>query len=360
MPPSREGDWVILAQADTYPSYAVLQTSDSGGAVWKNSGTGLRPPNTMINEEVRIMIRTREGGFAIAGLARDLSLRDQTGGFLLIVDSNGAVTGRTYFLYSPRTGTISALAQTSDGGFVMAAGGGPRGGQVPARLIRCDSVGQILWSRDYPFGYSAISTNSLKIAPDGSLYLALGVSRTAQPYNAAILHADAEGNVHRFEEFQGPGIDDAVDISLTADGGFLLLGNSNGFPGSGGSMQGFSLRADADWNIVAVQAYGPYSGNGFFAGMAALDGKYFALGDVVKGGGLAAWILTLDPMGALQAINPVTLPVTPQPANVASVNTTLTSPVYDVQGKPGFCVLSEGAAAGLGKVYCLTMEEGTP
>ncbi|HEY3296467.1 MAG TPA: T9SS type A sorting domain-containing protein [bacterium] len=228
-----DGGYVFAGFTDSYGiggrDFWLVKTTADGADVWSHTygGGGF--------DECRAMAKTSTG-FALAGVTNSWRERDQNF-YLFNVDEdgqslwttstgNGKVYGTTVADY------CNAVAQTLDGGFVMA--GSTYNVNADAEdfwMVRTRANGDSLLAR--PYGNSALGRDicySIQATQDSSYVLA-GITNGAGSglWDAFMLKADPRGNVVYRRTFGGPERDNCYAMMKTTDGGFTLAGSTRSF-----------------------------------------------------------------------------------------------------------------------------------
>jgi hypothetical protein len=146
--------------------------------------------------------------------------------------------------------SLTSLQQTTDGGFILggSSDSGATGNKSTPNLggydfwvVRVDGQGTILWDRSFG-GSNNEALNSLQQTADGGFivggYSASGMDGTKTSPNLGledfwVVRLDADGNQLWDQSFGGSGSDSLRVVRSTADGGFVLGGqSSSGLSGS--------------------------------------------------------------------------------------------------------------------------------
>ncbi len=167
------------------------------------------------------MIKTSDGGYALAGRAAVLSLAN-IGPWLIKVDYAGNQQwSQPYFsqiedgnFSSLISGTVNSLVQTPDGGYVLA--GSFNNG---ACLIKTDSSGNIQWNQTFS---NIKGATALIVTSDGGFAI-LGYTGSAcwlgkLNSNAALQWSQTYSNTNASE---------SISVVQTSDGGYAILGVIN-------------------------------------------------------------------------------------------------------------------------------------
>jgi len=212
------------------------------------------------------LVQTRDGGYAIAGNGYRISDLYNTGTLqpigvmLLKTDLNGSVQwSRTYKGWS---GGASSMAQTNDGGYII-AGSVDKGGF----LIKTDASGRTQWNGTYgepgkDNGFSSVIQTS-----DGG-YAAAGTTNFNGTDTFWLVKTYANGNVmwsqiygvgpgdvtdgHRLK-YLTPGDNHAIPVVQTADGGYVLAGNTRSYDEG---IDAWLVKTDSHGNMLWNQTYG--------------------------------------------------------------------------------------------------------
>ena len=174
--------------------------------------------------------------------------------WLVRTDANGdSLWSRTFGGENDEHG--SAFIQTADGGFVIA--GGTRSfdaGGGDFWLVRTDANGDSLWSRTFG-GEHHEGAHSLIQTADGGFVMA-GQTYTFGPgnYDFWLVRTDANGDSLWSRTFGGGRDEYSFSLIQTADGGFALAGQTVSF-GAGGS-DFWLVRTDANGDSLWSCTFG--------------------------------------------------------------------------------------------------------
>ncbi len=205
---------------------------------------------------------------------------------LVKMDSSGNLLWARNYGPENTTEVARACDQTSDGGFVLAGYYGYDGAELKSQMyvVRTDASGNEVWSAT--FGDPNLWHNARWVAqtPDGGFLVA---GRAGEPYSgtdAWVLKLSASGTL-LWDVVVGGDYQEWLDGGeVTADGGAILVGFTQSFssdPGSSSSnADAWVVQLDPDGNTVWSETFGiPGTGEGF----ADIDnlgtpGEYIAAG----------------------------------------------------------------------------------
>jgi len=229
------------------------------------------------------IIQTNDGGFAVLGYSTS-SNQDVPGNagaqdfWILKLDAQGAISWSKTFGYSGAD-FGSTLLQASDNSFlitgvldVTASGGEGNsrnsrrhaGGDIWA--IKLSEDGDLLWSKyfggsytDTPFGVIETADKNFIIA--GSSDSAdVDITNNNGSYDFWVLQISPNGNLLWEQSFGGSEIDEARAITYTADGNFLIVGDTrsanNDVSNNNGAADLWVLKMSPLGNLIWEKTYG--------------------------------------------------------------------------------------------------------
>ncbi|MFH0917076.1 MAG: S-layer homology domain-containing protein [bacterium] len=247
-----DGGYVITGKVDstsgTDHDVWLFKTDASGKQQWSRAfptfGGGMF-------ESVEALIRTADGGFALAG---DTNTFGSNEGWLRKTDAGGNLTwAKTYDHPSPLVrGAFHFVEQTGDGGYILAGEQFHIGGiDADAWVVKTDASGKKQWSKVYG-GVEDGYAGAVFALPGGG-YLVGGVTwPQGQSGGDLWLFTLSPSGDQLWELVYGGGNAEFVwDGKRTADGGYVLAGLTGSFGAGGDDM----------W-LVKIQPGGGCSGGG--------------------------------------------------------------------------------------------------
>jgi hypothetical protein len=261
--------------AEEEVAYSVVQTDDGGyalaghtysfgmgnGDIWlvKTDANGEIQWNKTYGgtnwEESRCMIKTNDGGFAIAGFTSYgwIGNRD----FLLIkTDANGNEQWNKTYGGSSSEEAYS-IVQTVDGGYALLGTTLSFGaGNGDFWLIKTDSLGNVEWNKTYGEALYLEEGMSIIQTVDGGFALAgYKEGPIIYPYELInddfwLVKTDSEGNVQWSKTYDQSKDDSARSLTQTSYEGYLLAGHTN----STGTLDFWIVKVNngglVQWNIT--------------------------------------------------------------------------------------------------------------
>jgi uncharacterized repeat protein (TIGR02543 family)/uncharacterized delta-60 repeat protein len=247
-------------------------------------------------EFIHDILQTSDGGYIMAGYTSSSGAGGYDFWIVKITSDFQLEWARTYG--GVGNDYARSIQETSDGGYLVAGHAGPGSfgaGNDDAWLIKLDSTGGWDWQRyfggtDYDYAYSA------QEASDGSFFVA-GHSTSFNvgvDYDIWVMKLNSDRSVNWQHTSGGTNHDHIRSMTLTSDGGCVVVGNTASF-GAGGYdiwVLKISSTGTVDWQFT-------YGGTGTEEGWAVQetsDGGYIVAGDTDSfgAGGFDIWILKLD------------------------------------------------------------------
>jgi len=301
----------------------IVKLDDAGGLQWQKSFGGG-------NEDYAWAIQqTADGGYIVAGgtKSNDDDVSGNHGGFdCWIVKLND--TGNIEW-QRPLGGTSSdfcySIQQTADGGYIVAGDSGSfdgdaasNHGNVDCWIVKLNDTGAIQWQKSLG-GMNNDLGYSIRQTTDGG-YIVVGFSTSGDGDVSGnhggsdywVVKLNDAGNIQWQRSLGGSNDDFAYSVRQTADGGYIVAGESNSNDGDITNNHG-----DDDSWIVKLEASGAIEWQRSFGGsdmdyticiQQTTDGGYIASGRTmshdgnVSGnhGGSDYWIIKLSSSGGLQ------------------------------------------------------------
>ncbi|MFX0206471.1 MAG: hypothetical protein ACFFDT_10840 [Candidatus Hodarchaeota archaeon] len=190
------------------------------------------------------LIQTTDGGFGLAGYSEGFG----TGWrhmWLMKTDVNGIVIwNQTYKRYNSNNyesnyfhgkfgnfDEANALIQTTDGGFALAGYAGSsvygQGGAEDMWLVKTDANGMIIWNQTYGGPEREVASALIQTADGGFVLAGETCSFGAGGMDMWLVKTDVNGMMLWNRTFGGPFHDAASSLIHTMDGGFILVGHSD-------------------------------------------------------------------------------------------------------------------------------------
>ncbi len=250
------------------------------------------------------MQKTVDGGFIIAGITgslddkvKDVLMPIHTDIYLVRIDSNGnEVWSRSY----GEDGNEMAydVQQTTDGGFIIAGSVySTFGDWDDMYLLRTDSTGNKIWTKTYG-GSEREGAYAVRQTEDEGFIIAGHTSSFGAGGNDIyLLKTDSDGNEEWSKTFGGSKSDNALALQLSADGGFVVVGDTDSF--GAGSDDIYIVKTDSNGNEEWSNTYGGSSSDKGHAIQTTTDGGFVIVGDTESFGAVGddIYIVKTDSKG---------------------------------------------------------------
>jgi Tol biopolymer transport system component len=183
----------------------------------------------------------------------------------------------------PRWAALDAL-QTNDGGYLLIGATNyshQNTRQEDIYLVKTGAAGEIQWAETY--GGNSFDRGNAIVETDDGGFAILGetVSSGAGDWDMILLRVDREGSELWARTFGGSGKERANGIVRTADGGYILTGQTASFGAGGGDL--YLVRTDDQGNEVWSRTYGGERAEEGYAIQETADDGFLILAEVSQG-----------------------------------------------------------------------------
>ncbi len=296
--PTSDGGFIVTGLTNSYGAGAEdvwgLKLDGSGYIQWEKTLGG---PDAERGYDIR---QTSDGGYIVA--AGSLSFEENYGLWVFKLNQAGEVEWQREYGGQVDDnwgdwGVNFSIRQTLDGGYVVAGNTQDPGftaGGSDAWVLKLDPSGAVEWQKSYG-RMDDDYANWVEETDDGG-FIVCGVTESFGAGNADIwvLKLDSSGAVEWQKAYGGTDYDYGYSIQETLDGGYVLLGTSYSFGGA------WVLKLDAAGEVVWQKTYGGFDGTGSAISQTQ-DGGYIVAGSYYRSGrGDDAWLFKLGPDGTLE------------------------------------------------------------
>lgn len=307
---SQDGD---VSNYHGWGDILVIKLNSSGNIIWKKTlGGSLYESPTSIKQ-------TTDNGFILCAVSEsnDGDVSGNHGNFsgvrdywIVKLDSVGTISWQ-----KPLGGTgddiPNSIIQTIDGGFIVAGNSDSNDGDITTThtdfacwVVKLDLNGNIVWQNLYVNG----SGSRAIVQTNDTGYLILGNSGA----NFYALKIDSTGSSIWEKYYGGSGLEQAMSLVKTLDGGFLFVGdadsNDGDVFGNHGGQDFWVVKVDSLGNIIWQKCYGGTNGDNAFSAIQTIDGGYSIAGitssidgDITNNHGMYDyWIIKINNNGILE------------------------------------------------------------
>ncbi|TMM58845.1 hypothetical protein FEE95_05280 [Maribacter algarum] len=241
---STDGD--LNGKTTAVNDYWLLKLDESGNVQWSKTYGGSK------DDRGQSLVQTQDGGYALTGYAMS-SDGDGTvnkgfhDNWILKLDASGNIEWEKSFGFSGHDHSYDLL-ETEDGGLFFvgflditsarADGNTEKRNSITAHGVgefwgtKIDAKAKVEW-RGYFGGTNNDRAHSVVRADDGGYVMAgftesndFDIANSRGSYDFWVVKVDDKGNLVWEGSFGGTGIERAQDVSKTADGGYVITGNS--------------------------------------------------------------------------------------------------------------------------------------
>ncbi|RMB58605.1 hypothetical protein EAX61_09925 [Dokdonia sinensis] len=322
---SQSVDGDIIDNSEQVNMYWMVKTDTEGAIQWSKTYGGNN------DDRGQKLIQTQDGGYALAGFAQssDGDITSNEGFYdqwVVKLDASGNVQWERNFGFSG-SDQANAIVQTSDGGYFVAGfldvsasdgeGNDGRHGVGEFWVHKLDANGNLIWRRFFG-GSNNDRANDVVATTDGGVIMVgssesddFDITNPKGSYDFWAVKIDSNGNLQWQKNYGGSETDTAYAITTTADGNYIIAGDTRS---ADGDITNFKGTADV-W-IVKINNQGDLiwektlGGTGFDAARDIIpQGNGFVItgasrsedGDITENKGQSdIWVAQLDADGDVQ------------------------------------------------------------
>ncbi len=264
-----DGGFVLSGLTGNFPNrnVYVVRTDSDGNLQWSTSVGGAG------DDFGWYVLEANDGGYIITG-ATDVFSSGDYDGYLVKLNSAGALQWTKVY-----TGTgadfLYAIQKTNDGGYIVTGEiSSTSSGNTDMWLLKLNSNADTIWTRIYGKA-TEDAGNAVKQTADGG-YIIAGDSHTfpnAGAHRAALVKTDSNGNMQWSKVYGSyPGSEIAYDVTPASDKGYFLLANT-GFYGKG-SHDILLIKADSTGKKIWAKTYGSNGDDDVWLFQQSTDGGF--------------------------------------------------------------------------------------
>jgi hypothetical protein len=187
---------------------------------------------------------------------------------------------RTYGTSDNETGTC--IQSTPDGNFIISTRNATGfNGNGDFGLLKVSTAGNIIWSKNYG-GTDTEKNSYVSVCTDGG-FIMTGYTLQVGTNNFSdlfLVRTDSDGNLSWSESIGGSKDDQGWYVTQTNDGGFISVGSTKSFNGSG-NWDGYMVKVNSAGAMQWEKIMGG-TGSDYFLGMSKTnDGGYIIAGETL-------------------------------------------------------------------------------
>jgi hypothetical protein len=267
-----DGGYVIAGFTNSFGAgngdVYLIKTTPSGYTLWTRAYGGTKIDLGYSAQQ------TSDGGYIVACITLDRVC----GVSLIKTDAQGdTLWTRTCGSTTPYDGC--SVRQTSDGGYIFAAGSNYDG---DVYLIKTNASGEILWTRTYggtrpDWGFSVQQT-----ADTGYIITGTTLSFGAGIYDVYLIKTNAAGDTLWTRTYGGTEYDIGHSVQQTADGGYIIAGQTGSFGAGNGDV--YLIKTDASGDTMWTRTWGGTNDDLGYSVQQTADGGYIIAGSTYSFG----------------------------------------------------------------------------
>ena len=242
---------------------------------------------------------TSDGGYIVAGTTNS-SGAGSNDAWVFKLNSTGSIIWQKSY-GGPYYDDAASIQQTADGGYIAAGTTYSFGAQTgDFWLLRLNSDGSIAWQKTYG-GTGDDEAYCVRQTADGG-YIVAGTTNSFGTigYDIWLLKLYANGSIAWSKTYGGSYDDKAYSVQQTTDGGYIVAGSTNSFDG-GSYDHAWLLKLNSTGGITWQNTYGGYRNDEASSVQQTADGGYIVAGDTNSSGAGYDdfWVFKLNSNGSL-------------------------------------------------------------
>ena len=325
---SMDGD--ISNKTDTSFDYWLLKFDASGQQQWQKVYGGSD------DDRGEDLITTNDGGYAILGSSKsndgDVSNNSGSNDFWVAkLDASGTIIWEKSFGYVGADSAFSII-QTQDNGFLLSgvldvsASDGAGNNRMNMErhaggdywVVKIDAMGDLQWSRYFGGTFTDTAYDSVQ-TQDGN-FLIMGssdsddvdINNNKGTYDFWVVKLNNTGTLLWEKSFGGTEIDEARAITTTADGNFLIAGDSRSnnidLSTNSGAADVWIIKINSDGDLLWEKTFGGSSFDGVKAIHKTQDNEFLVAGNsrssdgnlTENNGQNDAWVFKINAQGNIK------------------------------------------------------------
>jgi hypothetical protein len=247
----------------------VIRTDGAGDTLWTRTFGG---PDTDLGFSV---LQTSDGGYAVAGGTKSLGAGSWDICLIKTDEMGDPLWVRTYGGTAEELG--SSMVEVGEGGYVITGRTRSFGsGGADLYLVRVDARGDTMWTRTYGGPDDDEGLSVAQTADGGFVVAGRTDSFGGGLTNVYLVKTDAAGEEVWFRTFGGRDVEWGTSVRETSGGGYIVSGRTESF-GAGG-VDVYLVRADSTGELLWSRTYGGLENDWGFSVSECCDTGYIVAG----------------------------------------------------------------------------------
>jgi len=269
-----DGGYLIAGSTSSYgPGYNdvwLVKTDSGGDTLWTRAYGGGNEDDFPHSLE-----QTADGGYIVTAETFSFGA-GWSDVYLLRTDPNGdTLWTRVYGGSEYDWGYYGQ--QTTDGGYIVAGGTESFGSDGQFYLLKIDSNGDTLWTRTYGGSEYELAFSVQQTTDSGYILAGYTNSYGAGDSDVWLVKTDANGDTLWTRTYGGTGDERAYSVQQTTDGGYILVARTNSF--GAGNDDIYLVRTDAGGDTLWTRAYGGRYFDRGYCVQQTIDGGFVVVGE---------------------------------------------------------------------------------
>lgn len=190
---------------------------------------------------------------------------------------------------------IKSILQTSEGDYILTGWSASGGAGVnDVLLVKIDTNGEVRWSQTYGGHDYDAAYSSLQLMDDSFILAGYTKSIGAGKTDFMLLKLDADYDAAWVKSYGGSDDDVCQKIIQTADGGYILIGDTRS--GGAGGQDALLVKTDEEGTLQWMQTYGGSEWEYVYSAIQTNDGGFAIVGSTYSysSGARDAWLVKID------------------------------------------------------------------
>jgi uncharacterized delta-60 repeat protein len=225
----------------------VMKLNATGGIIWRSvfGGGGW--------DQVASIAPTSDGGCAVAGYGQSFGLGGHDA-FIIKYNASGAMVWKKAY-GGPADEGINKIIQTSDGGYIVAGQTESFGaGNYDVLVMKLNSSGNITWARTLGGANDDEGMSVYPTADGGYIVTGNTMSFGWGGPDFLVLKFNSIGSVHLKRTYGSGGFDKGTSIVQSADGNYIITGYTMGY--GAGALDILVLKITTIGGVIWTRTYG--------------------------------------------------------------------------------------------------------
>ncbi|MDD2889289.1 MAG: T9SS type A sorting domain-containing protein [bacterium] len=243
---TKDGGYIIVGRTTSFKASLgdvwLIKTDSLGDTLWtKVYGGGYAHTGNSVQQ-------TKDGGYIIIGYTSSLYTQDI---WLIKTDSVGDTLWTKVFDRNTTTDYAKSVQQTTDNGYVLVGNS-----EEDVWLVKTDSLGDSLWTKVYGDSCKEYGNSVQQTFDNGYI-----IAGTKYPYGAGnnnskawLIKTDSAGDTLWTKILGGDSIDNGNSVQETFDKGYIITGGTYSY--GAGHMDVWLIKTDINGDTLWTKTFG--------------------------------------------------------------------------------------------------------